>query len=88
MTVVPHGRFLKIVDSGGVVTMPTPIYARGAPVPEEDRYVTRSIGSRTCRADEIEHAAHQVQEQGRRHHGLLAGPTAHHHRHRLATSGA
>ena len=41
MTVVPHGRFLKIVDSGGVVTLPTPIYSRGAPVPEEDRYITR-----------------------------------------------
>ena len=25
MTVVPHGRFLKIIDSGGVVTQPTPI---------------------------------------------------------------
>jgi general secretion pathway protein D len=41
MTVVPHGQFLKIVDSGGVVTRSTPIYSRGAPVPETDRYITR-----------------------------------------------
>ena len=41
MTVVPHGRFLKIVDSGGVVTQPTPLYARGEPVPYADRYITR-----------------------------------------------
>jgi len=26
MTVVPHGRFLKIIDSGGVVTQPTPVH--------------------------------------------------------------
>lgn len=41
MTIVPHGRFLKIIDSGGVVTQPTPIIARGEPVPDSDRYVTR-----------------------------------------------
>lgn len=41
MTVVPQGRFLKIVDSGGVVNQTTPVYSRGAPVPDEDRFVTR-----------------------------------------------
>ncbi len=41
MTIVPHGRFLKIIDSGGVVTQPTPIIARGEPVPDSDRFVTR-----------------------------------------------
>ena len=41
MTVVPHGRFLKIIDSGGVVTQPTPVIARGEPVPDSDRFVTR-----------------------------------------------
>jgi len=41
MTVVPHGRFLKIVDSGGVVTQPTPVISRGEPVPDSDRFVTR-----------------------------------------------
>jgi general secretion pathway protein D len=33
MTVIPHGRFLKIVDSGGVVSQATPVYDRGEPVP-------------------------------------------------------
>ncbi len=41
MTVVPHGRFLKIIDSGGAVTQPTPVIARGEPVPDSDRFVTR-----------------------------------------------
>lgn len=41
MTVVPHGRFLKIIDSGGVVTQPTPVIARGEPIPDSDRFVTR-----------------------------------------------
>ena len=47
MTVVPHGRFLKIVDSGGVVTMPAPIYARGAPVPKRTATSRACIGWRT-----------------------------------------
>lgn len=41
MTVIPRGRFLKIVDSGGITAQPTPVIARGAPVPETDTYVTR-----------------------------------------------
>ena len=41
MTLVPHGRFLKIIDSGGVVAQPTPVIARGEPVPDSDRFVTR-----------------------------------------------
>ncbi|MBW2526421.1 MAG: type II secretion system secretin GspD, partial [Deltaproteobacteria bacterium] len=41
MTVIPHGRFLKIIESGGVVSRPTPVYGTGAPVPYEDRYITR-----------------------------------------------
>ncbi len=41
MTVIPHGRFYKIVDSGGVVSQSTPVIARGEPVPVTDRYVTR-----------------------------------------------
>ncbi|MDX2051243.1 MAG: type II secretion system secretin GspD [Polyangiaceae bacterium] len=41
MTVVPQGRFLKIVDSGGITTQGTPVIARGAPVPATDSYVTR-----------------------------------------------
>jgi general secretion pathway protein D len=41
MTVIPHGRFLKIVESPGVVAEPTEIYGTAKPVPNEDRYITR-----------------------------------------------
>jgi len=53
MTVVPHGRFLKIIDSGGVVTQPTPIIARGEPVPDADRYITRLYRLENASPDEI-----------------------------------
>jgi general secretion pathway protein D len=53
MTVVPHGRFLKIIDSGGVVTQPTPVVARGEPVPDADRYITRLYRLENVSPDEI-----------------------------------
>jgi len=53
MTVVPHGRFLKIIDSGGVVTQPTPIVARGEPVPDADRYITRLYRLENASPDDI-----------------------------------
>jgi len=53
MTVVPHGRFLKIIDSGGVVTQPTPVVARGEPVPDADRYVTRLYRLENIGPDEV-----------------------------------
>src|SRR6185437_10235843 len=43
MTVIPHGRFLKIVETPGVVTFTTPVYGPAQPVPAEDRYVTRLL---------------------------------------------
>ncbi|MEZ4225676.1 MAG: type II secretion system secretin GspD [Polyangiaceae bacterium] len=52
MTVIPHGRFLKIVDSGGVVGNATPIYSRGAPVPDVDRFVTRLYRLKYVSAEE------------------------------------
>jgi general secretion pathway protein D len=52
MTVVPHGRFLKIVDSGGVVTQPTPIVSRGEPVADADRYITRLYRLQAVSTDE------------------------------------
>jgi general secretion pathway protein D len=52
MTVVPQGRFLKIVDSAGVMTQATPIYSRGAPVPGTDTYVTRLYRLRYVDAEE------------------------------------
>ena len=53
MTVVPHGRFLKIVDSAGVVGQATPIIARGEPVPDADRYVTRLYRLEHASPDEV-----------------------------------
>ncbi|HTM45986.1 MAG TPA: type II secretion system secretin GspD, partial [Polyangiaceae bacterium] len=41
MTVVPQGRFLKIVDSATVVQDTTPIFSRGAPIPGTGAYITR-----------------------------------------------
>jgi general secretion pathway protein D len=53
MTVVPHGRFFKIIDSGGVVTQPTPIISRGEPVPDADRYITRLYRLENASPDDI-----------------------------------
>ncbi len=52
MTVIPHGRFLKIVDSGGIVSQPTPVYSRGAPVPDADRFITRLYRLKYVSAEE------------------------------------
>ncbi len=41
LTVIPHGRFLKIVETGGISTQTTPTYEAGQGAPNEDRYVTR-----------------------------------------------
>mgnify|MGYP001097842177 CR=1 FL=1 len=41
LTVVPHGRFLKIVDTDAIATTGTPIYGTHQGAPAEDRYVTR-----------------------------------------------
>ncbi len=52
MTVVPHGRFYKIVDTGGVVAETTPVYDRGEPVPDTDRFITRLYRLRSTSATE------------------------------------
>jgi general secretion pathway protein D len=41
LTVVPHGRFLKIVETNAVATAGTPIYGPHQGSPNEDRFVTR-----------------------------------------------
>ena len=41
LTVVPHGRFLKIVETGAVASSVTPVYGSHQPAPAEDRYITR-----------------------------------------------
>ena len=41
LTVVPHGRFLKIVETAGIASQDTPLYAAGQGAPGEERYITR-----------------------------------------------
>lgn len=52
MTVVPHGRFLKIVDSAGVAGNGTTIYSRGEPIPNTDGFITRIYRTRYVSPDE------------------------------------
>jgi len=53
MTVVPHGRFLKIVDTQGVASEATPLYGPANPVPGEERYVTRMYRIAHVDANEV-----------------------------------
>ena len=41
LTVIPHGRYLKVVETAGVTSETTPILGTATPVPDVDRYVTR-----------------------------------------------
>ncbi|HJL18974.1 MAG TPA: type II secretion system secretin GspD [Sandaracinaceae bacterium LLY-WYZ-13_1] len=41
MTVVPSGRYLKIVETSGAESQPLPLYTDGEVTPRQDRYVTR-----------------------------------------------
>ncbi len=53
LTVVPHGRFLKIVETAGVATQGTPMYTAAQGAPAEDRYVTRIHRLSHISADEV-----------------------------------
>jgi len=53
LTVVPHGRFLKIVETPGINTAVTPVYGTAQPVPNEERYVTRLYRLHNVSADEV-----------------------------------
>ncbi len=53
LTVVPHGRFLKIVETAGVATQATPMYTSAQGAPAEDRYVTRIHRLSHVSADEV-----------------------------------
>jgi general secretion pathway protein D len=41
LTVVPHGRFLKIIDTDAIASSNTPVYGAQQGAPTEDRFVTR-----------------------------------------------
>ncbi|HEY1959648.1 MAG TPA: type II secretion system secretin GspD [Polyangiaceae bacterium] len=53
LTVVPHGRFLKIVETGGIASQATPTYGSDQSTPAEDRYVTRMLRLQHAPADEV-----------------------------------
>ena len=52
LTVVPHGRFYKIIDSPDAKT-DSPVYAAGQGGPAEDRYITRMHRLRNVNAEEV-----------------------------------
>jgi general secretion pathway protein D len=53
LTVVPHGRFLKIVETAGVATQTTPTFGPNQGAPGEDRYVTRMHRLQHVGAEEV-----------------------------------
>jgi general secretion pathway protein D len=53
LTVIPQGRFLKIVETGAISSETTPIYGPNQPEPAEDRFVTRMLRLRAGNADEL-----------------------------------
>ncbi len=53
LTVVPHGRFLKIVETAGIATQDTPFYSAGQGAPGEERYITRIHRLSHVSADEV-----------------------------------
>ncbi|MCB9593233.1 MAG: type II secretion system secretin GspD [Sandaracinaceae bacterium] len=53
MTIVPAGRYLKIVESAGAETNPLPLYTDGQATPSDDRYVTRMHRVQNVSAEDV-----------------------------------
>ena len=53
LTVIPHGRFLKIVETAAVASQGTPLYSAGQGAPAEDRFVTRMHRLSHVSAEEV-----------------------------------
>lgn len=53
LTVVPHGRFYKIVETAGIAAQATPVSSAGQGSPNEDRYITRIHRLSHVGADEV-----------------------------------
>jgi general secretion pathway protein D len=53
LTVVPHGRFLKIIETTGIASQETPLYNAGQGTPTEDRFITRVHRLAHAQADEV-----------------------------------
>lgn len=52
MTVVPSGRYLKVIETAGAATQVLPTYTPGQDAPTDDRYVTRIVRLRNIAADD------------------------------------
>ena len=85
LTVVPHGRFYKIIDSPDAKTS-APVYVAGQAATGEDRYITRLHRLRNVERRGNRGRPRSLQIEGRRHHRLRPGQPAHHHGHRDPTS--
>ncbi|MEZ4372431.1 MAG: hypothetical protein R3B07_16510 [Polyangiaceae bacterium] len=83
MTVVPHGRFLKIVDTGNISSQATPIYSRGAPVCWHGWPTSR--GSTACSTSRrmTWRSCSRSSRARREHLDLFPRAIADHHRHWL-----
>ena len=53
MTVVPSGRYLKIVESTGIESQPIPTYTGGTATPGNDRFVTRMHRVENVSAEDV-----------------------------------
>ncbi len=53
MTVVPSGRYLKIVETSGIENQPIPTYTGGTATPGSDRYVTRMHRVENVSAEDV-----------------------------------
>lgn len=53
LTVIPHGRFLKIVETAGVASQTTPMFNPAEGAPAEDRYITRMHRLSHVSADDV-----------------------------------
>ena len=53
LTVIPHGRFLKIVETAGVASQTTPMFNVAEGAPAEDRYITRMHRLGHVSADDV-----------------------------------
>lgn len=53
MTVIPQGRYLKIVETAGVAQQTTPVLGTAEPVPNVDRFVTRLYRLKHVDANEV-----------------------------------
>ena len=75
MTVIPHGRFLKIVETAGVARRRRRVRARPRRCPPRTATSRASTACKHVDANEVVERARQVQGEGRRHHRLRADAT-------------